>query len=1221
MNYNETITQLNHIKKKLHENNPLFGNISVLVGSGFSKNSTPIGTKTTQYPSWAELAEKIIINFYTDESKEEQDEKLELCKRPEDIMEILQEYVVNNSRKDLDNLIEKYIPDNEYEPNELYNKLLNLPFKDIFTTNYDTLLERAAKKLKYKSYKIITTEAQLLGAGSPRIIKLHGSFPNDKPYIITEEDYRRYAQTHEIFKNVIQSSLISDELILIGFSGNDPNFKNWIGWINDKFENKKQSIYLCTFEKIAESKKNALISKGIKIINLNEILKNEIKDNIKNKYYATYEWMFEYLQNYDKIDENANWPNKFSDIKHINYTKKFNEKDLDNLVKQLAEYKNSYPGWILIPQENQNNLNRKIYYLDSYLENKSIINSQELNPETLIKLINLLFWCYRHIYKSITVKACENIRLLSNKIDISKINNKTELIDFFINLYCDARENLEIKIMKDLESKIMSLNTQSSELQKNWFKREKILFEFKLGNISKNLQDINSWKLNEDNLSINLLFKISFLLEIGELEKANNILLKVISKIKHEDLTIYKKSFFSICFYLARIINKSDIFEQKKLTYYVNILHNNQLNPQPIINKLIEKLKQYQTHTPIIKKSRRKNFDPYTFNHSESIHSDDYSIENEIINFFDYNPIPPRINNYTIIDMNLLKIPIQTLSLQALERALSLFIRFREPRNLENVFNRYTVFYYDVEKLNNIKLVYYNSLKELINLISSNNIHYFIQENTINCLLSIISYLIPTINITETNEYMILLIKLESASDISEKTLKIIQTCMGRIIDNKNFFNIANIETINLYFNRKNINNKDLSDYIYYYKVRIIDINLLKEHIIIETSLVDKLFIHAFEDKQLKNDYQNEFIRLFSLYNLKLTNYKFNSFCKILFNNVENVPINYYYVALNLLNTQKYNIREIIEKNKLYLLEMINSEEINKTNLKNQIIKLINLHEWAFNIQNISIYTETEAIVLLTYFNKIWKKNKSKILKEIDEKNNNPWKNLFISNQNISLLIKLICKFLNQCILTQIDDYKKYSSILLKSFNELMKVKLICYELVLHSPKTSKIEYNLLINKNDRDIRRNIFDSIMYRLIYINKDKKIKAYLYELMHYIIDAIEYNKGIDLYEALDKINYLYEKKTNYFSNSFINKLIRGIIIIENYTSIEEYETINKALLDNNFDILEKSDIRAMTSRLTKNLYNNQSLNTKQLEELTKYKEIFKKDKLPEVKQYWK
>lgn len=72
---------------------------------------------------------------------------------------------------------------------------MKLPWRDILTTNYDTLLERAAEKEAQK-YQLVTNEEILVYQPSPRIIKLHGSFPNIRLYIMTKEDYRRYPLEH-----------------------------------------------------------------------------------------------------------------------------------------------------------------------------------------------------------------------------------------------------------------------------------------------------------------------------------------------------------------------------------------------------------------------------------------------------------------------------------------------------------------------------------------------------------------------------------------------------------------------------------------------------------------------------------------------------------------------------------------------------------------------------------------------------------------------------------------------------------------------------------------------------------------------------------------------------------------------------------------------------------------------------------------------------------------
>lgn len=91
----------------------------------------------------------------------------------------------------------------------MHVKILELNWNDVFTTNYDTLLERAINNISIrKSYKILLSQNDLPGSTRPRIIKLHGSISNAKPYIICEEDYRTYPIKYAPFVNTVQQSML-----------------------------------------------------------------------------------------------------------------------------------------------------------------------------------------------------------------------------------------------------------------------------------------------------------------------------------------------------------------------------------------------------------------------------------------------------------------------------------------------------------------------------------------------------------------------------------------------------------------------------------------------------------------------------------------------------------------------------------------------------------------------------------------------------------------------------------------------------------------------------------------------------------------------------------------------------------------------------------------------------------------------------------------------------
>ena len=58
-------------------------------------------------------------------------------------------------RPALDQMLRDAIPDLEHEPSPLHAELLDLPWSDVFTTNYDTLLERARRSVISQRYDLV----------------------------------------------------------------------------------------------------------------------------------------------------------------------------------------------------------------------------------------------------------------------------------------------------------------------------------------------------------------------------------------------------------------------------------------------------------------------------------------------------------------------------------------------------------------------------------------------------------------------------------------------------------------------------------------------------------------------------------------------------------------------------------------------------------------------------------------------------------------------------------------------------------------------------------------------------------------------------------------------------------------------------------------------------------------------------------------------------------
>lgn len=249
-----------------------YGAVSLMVGAGFSKNADCIDDTKTTPPNWRELAEDMFKSVDPINSLDKM--KVAATCSGRNILSLAEKYEVMFDRSSLNSLIEHSISDESFVPGKLHKDLMSFNWNDVFTTNYDTLLERTTSLVYSKNnYKVVYSVKDLPGSVRPRIIKLHGSIGQSSNYIITEEDYRTYPIQFAPFVNTVQQAMIETRLCLLGFSGDDPNFLSWVGWLRDNLENDCLSIYLCgVFNTLSEADKKMIERRGITIVDLSSLV-------------------------------------------------------------------------------------------------------------------------------------------------------------------------------------------------------------------------------------------------------------------------------------------------------------------------------------------------------------------------------------------------------------------------------------------------------------------------------------------------------------------------------------------------------------------------------------------------------------------------------------------------------------------------------------------------------------------------------------------------------------------------------------------------------------------------------------------------------------------------------------------------------------------------------------------------------------------------------------
>lgn len=221
-----------------------YGRAAVMIGAGFSRTARPVRESAPALPLWPDLARALAEGLESGLSTRKG--RPPNAEAPnEDPLRLAERYEAAFGRGALDHLLLTQVPDNDYQPGRLHSLLLRLPWSDVFTTNWDTLLERAAGSVVDRRYAVVHTVQDIPGAMKPRIVKLHGSLPSTRPFILTEEDYRTYPRRFAPFVNLLQQAIMENVFCLIGFSGNDPNFLYWTGWVRDHLGESAPQIYHC----------------------------------------------------------------------------------------------------------------------------------------------------------------------------------------------------------------------------------------------------------------------------------------------------------------------------------------------------------------------------------------------------------------------------------------------------------------------------------------------------------------------------------------------------------------------------------------------------------------------------------------------------------------------------------------------------------------------------------------------------------------------------------------------------------------------------------------------------------------------------------------------------------------------------------------------------------------------------------------------------------------
>ncbi len=229
---------------------------ALMVGAGLSRNAGLAAFDSPKPALWSDLLR--VMRDELDLDRNTAPGALKLAARYEEMF----------GRGRLEGLIRRLIPDASWVPGALHLRLLRMPWTDVLTTNYDTLLERGAERITEPAYEVVLTPTDLARTRAPRIVKLHGTLPSHTPFVITESDYREYPTRFAPFVNLARQVLIENDICMLGFSGDDPNFAAWTDWVRGEIAPYSRTLFLVGILELTGETRDAYLGRGITPIDL-----------------------------------------------------------------------------------------------------------------------------------------------------------------------------------------------------------------------------------------------------------------------------------------------------------------------------------------------------------------------------------------------------------------------------------------------------------------------------------------------------------------------------------------------------------------------------------------------------------------------------------------------------------------------------------------------------------------------------------------------------------------------------------------------------------------------------------------------------------------------------------------------------------------------------------------------------------------------------------------
>ncbi|MDO6384150.1 anti-phage defense-associated sirtuin Dsr2 [Leptospira santarosai] len=1178
---------LNEIAERLWS---IPGHAAVMIGSGFSKNAKSSKARNKSFPDWFQLGD-IFYNKIHGEYPNNQ-KYLNPLKLADEVQAAL-------GRPVLDQLILSSIPDDEFDPSTLHLQLLDLPWTDIFTTNYDTLLERARIGISEKNYQVVINKEDLIYSERPRIIKLHGSFPSERPFIITEEDYRKYPKEFAPFINTVQQSLLENTFCLLGFSGDDPNFLQWIGWIRDNLgKDNSPKLYLIGYFGLSDAQKKLLIQRNITVVDFSNSFEG------KGSHHEAIELFFKYLNSRRTTKNYLNWDPEETSLSE-NIKKEAETSKLELIIQEWKNFRITYPGWIITPEDLRSKLLRSTMDFIHYVSNNNYENESvnlqfafELNwrfEKCLMPIFDDVALDFENIILRHKAKHIENLQI--NVTGESEISKRIQLELALLRYY---REEGKLEKWKILQSQLQGELEYYNEEQIEIFKYEVSLFYYFTLDLLNLKNHLENWIPNES-LPFWESKRAGLLAELGSSQEAERILEKNLSFVRNrvnlkpvssDYSNVSQEAYIMLLFKYIRDANKFSEYQLER---------NNE--EEDSFSGRWEKLKRYKcdpwNELKLFERTLRnpkvelkeveeiKEFDLGRITISRKFGGDDRDlrIAYSYLRFLEETGLPLRIGNSTF-GKDSANGTLKRLFKFAPFWTLAILIRIGDKNSVNIIFNRESISRMPTKDVNALVLQYLKAANDS-NLINQTDFEGFANYFKSN-LYALLPEILSRLCVKTSFEIKVKLLNylLEIYNSPVRKKFMNVDKFTDRLINS--FSKIEQMNLLEILLKFPNLGNdthflkfENPLSYVDSEKKLPIEINRPK----LNAELVDSLFKSV---RLLKGGERSWIIctLLFLEKNDLLSKGLREELGRILWENTDStgfpVDINYHKFAfLFLPHPEEINVEKLFKeyiKNSSFPIQGKSADKDGISIGTKEISLCIDL----VGARNQINWTKDEIIELSSRLFEWWDFDKIYLEKYSKRKEDERYKEFnFRFSKMLDVFVFVIAPNLD----FDYDVQLKGKIILLIEELKKLSIPTLRLEAAFVKNKITELE-SVLIGIENQVISSNyeyVADALnsIYRLLDINIENSENKFISKLIDLEVQMVLWRKSIGLSGSMNSIGLIIEKYPDYVNETHLNKILLGL---ENL--IHETNVFNNREIYNDY---QKLEIRQDAARLSFKLFN--------------------------------